>query len=71
IPLRRPLGLYAFMYVCLHLLTFLGLDYGFDLSFIVDGIVEQPFVLVGTAAFLLLVPLAITSTKGWQKRLGK
>ncbi|MCA9919243.1 MAG: sulfoxide reductase heme-binding subunit YedZ [Anaerolineales bacterium] len=71
IPLRRPLGLYAFMYVCLHLLTFLWLDYGFDVSFIVDGIVEQPFVVVGTAAFLLLVPLAITSTKGWQKRLGK
>ncbi|MCB1079997.1 MAG: hypothetical protein KDM64_19410, partial [Verrucomicrobiae bacterium] len=48
IPLRRPLGLYAFMYVCLHLLTFVWLDYAFDLSFILDGIVEQPFVLVGT-----------------------
>ncbi|MCB8926839.1 MAG: sulfoxide reductase heme-binding subunit YedZ [Ardenticatenaceae bacterium] len=71
IPLRRPLGLYAFMYVSLHLLTFVWLDYAFDLSFILDGIVEQPFVLVGTVAFLLLVPLAITSTKGWQKRLGK
>lgn len=71
IPLRRPLGLYAFFYVCLHLLTFVWLDYGFDLGFIIDGIVEQPFVLVGTAAFLLLIPLAITSTKGWQKRLGK
>lgn len=71
IPLRRPLGLYAFFYVCLHLLTFVWLDYGFDLGFILDGIVEQPFVLVGTAAFLLLIPLAITSTKGWQKRLGK
>ena len=71
IPLRRPLGLYAFMYVSLHLLTFVWLDYAFDLRFILDGIVEQPFVLVGTVAFLLLVPLAITSTKGWQKRLGK
>jgi sulfoxide reductase heme-binding subunit YedZ len=71
IPLRRPLGLYAFFYVCLHLLTFLGLDYAFELAFIIDGIVEQPFVLVGTAAFLLLIPLAITSTKGWQRRLGK
>mgnify|MGYP000980378663 CR=1 FL=1 len=71
IPLRRPLGLYAFFYVCLHLLTFVWLDYGLDLAFIIDGIVEQPFVLVGTAAFLLLIPLAITSTKGWQKRLGK
>ena len=71
IPLRRPLGLYVFMYVSLHLLTFVWLDYAFDLRFILDGIVEQPFVLVGTVAFLLLVPLAITSTKGWQKRLGK
>ena len=71
IPLRRPLGLYAFFYVCLHLLTFLWLDYGFDLAFIIDGIVEQPFVLVGSVAFLLLVPLAVTSTKGWQRRLGK
>jgi sulfoxide reductase heme-binding subunit YedZ len=71
IPLRRPLGLYAFFYVCLHLLTFVWLDYAFDLAFIIDGIVEQPFVVVGTVAFLLLIPLAITSTKGWQKRLGK
>lgn len=71
IPLRRPLGLYAFFYVCLHLLTFLWLDYGFDLAFIIDGIVEQKFVLVGFSAFLLLIPLAITSTKGWQRRLGK
>lgn len=71
IPLRRPLGLYAFLYVCLHLLTFVWLDYALNLAFIIDGIVEQPFVLVGTAAFLLLIPLAITSTKGWQKRLGK
>ncbi|WP_420640718.1 sulfite oxidase heme-binding subunit YedZ [Candidatus Leptofilum sp.] len=71
IPLRRPLGLYAFFYVCLHLLTFVWLDYALNLAFIVDGIVEQPFVLVGTIAFLLLIPLAITSTKGWQRRLGK
>jgi sulfoxide reductase heme-binding subunit YedZ len=71
IPLRRPLGLYAFFYVCLHLLTFLGLDYAFNLAFIIDGIVEQKFVLVGFSAFLLLIPLAITSTKGWQRRLGK
>ncbi|WP_420629323.1 sulfite oxidase heme-binding subunit YedZ [Candidatus Leptofilum sp.] len=71
ISLRRPLGLYAFFYVCLHLLTFIWLDYALNLAFIIDGIVEQPFVLVGTVAFLLLIPLAITSTKGWQRRLGK
>ena len=71
IPLRRPLGLYAFLYVCLHLLTFVWLDYAFDLTFLIDGIIEQKFVLVGFAAFLLLIPLAVTSTKGWQRRLGK
>ena len=68
---RRPLGLYAFMYVCLHLLIFIGLDYAFILPLIVEEIVERRYALVGFAAFLLLVPLAVTSTKGWQKRLGK
>ena len=71
LPLRRPLGLYAFMYVCLHLFTFAVLDYGLDLSLIQEAIVEKRYVLVGFTAFLLLVPLAITSTKGWQRRLGK
>lgn len=71
IPLRRPLGLYAFFYVCLHLLTFVWLDYGFVWAFIVDGILEQRFVLVGFLAFLLLIPLAATSTKWAQRKLGK
>lgn len=69
--LRRPLGLYAFMYVCLHLLTFTGLDYGFNLNAIVQTIVEKRYILVGLFAFLLLLPLAITSTKWWQRRLGR
>jgi len=68
---RRPLGLYAFMYAGLHFLTFLGLDYGFDLDLIRQDILDQRYVLVGFATGLLLLPLAITSTKGWQKRLGK
>lgn len=68
---RRPLGLYAFMYVCLHLLIFTGLDYAFMWSLIIEEIVERRYALVGFAAFLLLIPLAITSTKGWQRRLGK
>jgi sulfoxide reductase heme-binding subunit YedZ len=71
IPLRKWLGLYAFMYVCLHLLTFVWLDYGFNFLFLYDGILNQRYVIVGFSAFLLLVPLAVTSTKGWQKRLGK
>jgi len=69
--LRRPLGLYAFLYVGLHFLTFLGLDYGFDLDLIRQDILDQRYVLVGSAAGLLLLALAITSTQGWQKRLGK
>jgi sulfoxide reductase heme-binding subunit YedZ len=68
---RRPLGLYAFLYVGLHFLTFLGLDYGFDLDLIRQDILDQRYVWVGFATGLLLLPLAITSTKGWQKRLGK
>lgn len=71
VRLRRPLGLYAFFYVCLHLLTFVWLDYALDITFLIQGIVEQRYVLVGFAAFLLLIPLAVTSTKGWQRRLGK
>ena len=69
--LRRALGLYAFVYAGLHFLTFVGLDYGFDLDLIGLGILDQRYVLVGFAAGLLLLPLAITSTQGWQKRLGK
>jgi sulfoxide reductase heme-binding subunit YedZ len=68
---RRALGLYAFMYASLHFLTFAGWDYGFDLRLLKPAILDQRFVLAGSAAFLLLLPLAITSTRGWQKRLGK
>ena len=68
---RRALGLYAFMYAALHGLTFVGLDYGFDLDLIGPAIFDQRYVLAGFAAFLVLLSLAITSTKGWQKRLGK
>jgi methionine sulfoxide reductase heme-binding subunit len=71
LPLRRPLGLYAFFYVCLHLLIFSVLDYGLDWQLIQEAVVEKRYVLVGFAAFLLLLPLAITSTKGWQRRMGK
>jgi sulfoxide reductase heme-binding subunit YedZ len=68
---RRALGLYAFVYAGLHFLTFVGLDYGFDVDLIGLGILDQRYVLVGFAAGLILLPLAITSTQGWRKRLGK
>lgn len=69
IKVRRPLGLYAFAHAALHVLTFIGLDYGFDLELIIEAIFGQSFALVGFVAFILLLPLAITSTNGWQKRL--
>ncbi len=71
LKVRRALGLYAFLYVCLHLLTFVGLDYGFDPGPIYEAIFEKRYALVGFAAFLILLSLAITSTQGWMKRLGK
>ncbi|HZG41587.1 MAG TPA: protein-methionine-sulfoxide reductase heme-binding subunit MsrQ [Longimicrobium sp.] len=67
---RRTLGLCAFLYVCLHLVIYL-VDQGFSLGFIVEDVVKHPYVTVGFAAFLLLVPLALTSTKASIRRLGK
>lgn len=71
IKLRRPLGVYGLLYIVVHLFIFAVIDYGLDLEMIRDTIVEQRFVLVGFAAFLMLLPLGITSTRGWMKRLGK
>jgi len=72
IPARKPLGLYAFGYAALHLLNFIGLDYGFSLNaFLADALLEKRYMIVGFSAFLILLPLALTSTKGWMKRLGR
>jgi sulfoxide reductase heme-binding subunit YedZ len=71
LKVRRPLGLYAFLYVVLHFLVFIGLDYGFDLGLIEEAILKKRYALVGFAAGVLLLPLAITSTRGWMSRLGK
>lgn len=68
---RRALGLYAFMYVTIHLLIFVNLDYGFAWSLILQTIFEKPYILVGLTAFLLLIPLAMTSFDVWKMRLGK
>jgi sulfoxide reductase heme-binding subunit YedZ len=68
---RRALGLYAFLYAGLHFLTFAGWDYAFDLKLLGPAIFHQRFVLPGAAAFLLLLPLAATSTKRWHKRLSR
>jgi sulfoxide reductase heme-binding subunit YedZ len=68
---RRPLGLYAFLYAALHFLTFTVLDYGLDPSLLREAIFEKRYALIGFMAFVLLIPLAITSTRGWMKRLGR
>ena len=68
---RRMLGLFAFFYVLMHFLTYAGLDQRFDLSVIFEDIAERPFITVGFTAFLLLIPLAATSTNAIMKRLGR
>ncbi|GIV83748.1 MAG: hypothetical protein KatS3mg052_0755 [Candidatus Roseilinea sp.] len=68
---RRALGLYGFMYVVLHLAVFAVLDYGLDLQMIGQTIVEKYYIIAGFLAFLILIPLAVTSTRGWMARLGK
>lgn len=71
VGLRRPLGLFAFFYASVHFLIWMGLDLGFRVDWIWEDIVERPYITVGFSAFLLLIPLAITSTKGWIRRLGR
>jgi sulfoxide reductase heme-binding subunit YedZ len=70
IRVRRLIGLTAFWYACLHLTTYVVFDQLFSLSEILKDIRKHPWVLVGFTAFLCLVPLAITSTNGWIRRLG-
>ncbi len=71
IKLRRPLGLFAFFYACVHFGIWAGLDQGFTWAWMVEDIIERPYITVGFTALVLLTPLAVTSTKGWIRRLGK
>ncbi len=68
---RRPLGLFAFFYATLHFGIYLGLDRIFEWPYILEDLAERPFITVGFLAWLLLIPLAITSTRGWIRRLGR
>jgi len=70
-PARRLLGLYAALYATLHFSVFVGLDYFFDWELIKEVIFEKPYVLAGFGAFIILSVMAITSTKGWKRRLKK
>ena len=71
IKVRRTLGLFAFFYAFLHLSVYLILDQGLAWDFIREDVSDRLYITVGFAAFLLLVPLAVTSTRGWIRRLGK
>lgn len=68
---RRFVGLWAFAYLTMHFLSYLVLDQFFAWKYIFEDIAERPFILSGFVGWLLLIPLAITSTKGWIRRLGK
>lgn len=67
---RRMLGLFAFFYLCLHFLAYAWVDQRFAMGYILEDIAERPYITIGFAAFLLLIPLAVTSTRGWIRRLG-
>ena len=70
IRIRKLLGDFCFFYACLHMLTYTGLDQGFDLRAITTDVIKHKFIFLGMATWLLLLPLAITSTQGWPRRLG-
>lgn len=71
IQYRRMLGLYAFFYSFLHLLAYAVLDRYFDFAGVWEDVAARPFITAGMIAFVLMIPLAVTSTKGWIRRLGR
>jgi sulfoxide reductase heme-binding subunit YedZ len=70
-PLRRTFGLLAFSYGTLHLLTYVVLDQFFDWPALLEDVLERRYITVGFLGWLCMVPLALTSTRGWQRRLGR
>lgn len=71
IRFRRMLGLFAFFYILLHFFMYAGVDQRFELAYIIEDIVERPYITLGMTGLLLLVPLAVTSTNGMMRRLGR
>ena len=67
---RRMFGLFTFFYACLHVSTWVGVDWFFDVGAMADEVLKHRYIFVGMATFLLLLPLALTSTNGWVRRLG-
>jgi len=70
IKFRRMFGLFAFFYGCLHLLTYIGLDKFFNVHEMLADVLKRKFITIGLTGFILMVPLAVTSTAGWIRRLG-
>ncbi len=70
-PQRRTLGLLCFTWATLHLTTWVALDLAFDLEAVVEDVLERPYITAGFTGFLCLVPLAVTSTRAWMRRLGR
>ena len=68
---RRALGLYALMYAVLHVIIFIDLNYGLAWSLLIDTVIQKSYILYGMTAFLMLVPMAMTSFDIWKSRLGK
>jgi len=68
---RRTFGLCAFTYACLHMLSYIGLDFWFDWAALQDDIIKHPYLLIGVAGWCLMLPLAVTSTKRMMQRLGR
>jgi len=71
IQYRRMLGLFAFFYATVHLLIYVVLDQGLAFQYILADIAKRPYITAGMTAFVLMVPLALTSTRGWIRRLGR
>lgn len=65
------LGLFTFFYVCVHFAIYIGIDESFAFDAITKDVVKRPFITMGFTAFVLMIPLALTSTKGWIRRLGR
>ena len=70
-PLRRPIGLFAFFYLTMHFLWYAVIDEGLAFEYIIEDVMERRYIVAGFAGWLLLIPLALTSTKGWIRRLKK
>ena len=71
IRFRRMLGLFAFFYVLLHFLVYAVLDQGLEMALVLEDILKRPYITLGMAGLVLLIPLALTSTRGMMRRLGK